>query len=127
MKTFHLGDVLTVTTGGILVAPGGIAAVQHLLDFMTGDVLSTHQLPRALNECRPILLARYPHLPSAIGEFASSADANAWLAEQVRLHGEYLDVEPLAPEDHTHINPLVEMQTMMPHAQIIPIVVGESS
>ena len=60
-KKFHLGDVLSITTGR-LVSPRHMDGVYDILNFMTGDNLFTHQLPRASDECKPHLLAQFPQL-----------------------------------------------------------------
>lgn len=45
-KTFHLGDILTITTGR-LVSPRHMEGVYDILNWMTGeDLLVTHQIPR---------------------------------------------------------------------------------
>lgn len=125
-RKFHLGDILTITTGR-LVAPGRIAAVHEFLDYMTGDTLMTHQLPRACDECAPELLRQHPHLADVpVPEsFDDEAGVIAWLSEQVAAHGEYLDVAPLRSEDHTRINPVAELAMIAPHMQAIPVVVDD--
>ncbi len=61
IKKFHLGDVLSITTQR-LVSPRHMVGVYDILNFMTGDNLFTHQLPRAANECKPYLLEQFPKL-----------------------------------------------------------------
>jgi hypothetical protein len=125
-RKFHLGEVLSVTTGR-LVAPGHIGAVHALLDFMTRDTLFTHQLPRAMRECRPELLRQHPKLagvPVPEG-FDGEADVLAWLAGQVATYGEFLVVSPLAAEDHTRVNPLTELAMNYPHLKVIPVVLDD--
>lgn len=129
-RQFHLGDVLSVTTG-FLVAPRGMEAMYDLLDYMTGDSLFTHQLPRAARECAPELLRQYPKLAEVEvpAEFTGEAHALAWLAEQVAVFGEHLDVDPLAEVDHTRIDPLTELASMVGTDRIIAVEVrnGEVS
>lgn len=124
-RKFHLGDVLTVTTG-LLVSPGHVAAVHEMLDYMTGDVLMTHQLPRSMDECKPELLRQHPQLAAVLvpEEFEGKADVLAWLDEQVCTYGEHLDVAPLNPEDHTRVDPLAELAMKAPHMTVIPVVMG---
>jgi hypothetical protein len=129
---FHLGDILSVTTG-YLVSPRHMDGIYDVLNWMTGDNLFTHQLPRASDECQPHLLAQHPDLASVdVPDFdgVSRDDVKAavevWLSEQVALFGEYRDVAPLADEDHTTINPLVELAMNHPHLEVTPIVVPEA-
>ena len=123
-REFHLGDVLSITTGR-LVSPGHMAAVHELLDYLTGDMLMTHQLPRAMDECRPELLRQHPQLSKVPVPVAFDGEAAvwAWLATQTATFGEHLTVAPLAPSDHTRIDPLAELAMRAPHMQVIPVVV----
>jgi len=122
-KTFHIGDILSVTTG-LLVSPRHIGGVYDILNWMTGDNLFTHQLPRAMDECAPSLRAQHPDLAAIVppADFGDSREAvEAWLAEQVTRFGETRQVAPLDPADHTYIDPVTEIRMMAPHAEIIAI------
>lgn len=121
-RSFHLGDILSVTTG-YLVSPRRMDALYDLLGFMTGDTLFTHQLPRACDECAPVLLEQHPQLREvAVPEqFDGAEHVERWLAEQVARFGETFPVAPLADGDHVHIDPLVELVAMAPHAGIIAV------
>jgi hypothetical protein len=111
VRRFPLGVVLSVTTG-ITLAP--IDEIHELLDFMTGDSLFTHQLPRASRECAPVLLARHPHLADVVlpESFDGEADVLRWVEEQTRTLGEGVTVATMDPDDHTSIDPIVELVTM---------------
>jgi hypothetical protein len=56
-KTFTLATVSTVATGVLFTK---VDEVYDILDFMTGDSLYTHQLPRAAKVCRTWILKKYP-------------------------------------------------------------------
>ena len=60
-KNFHISDILTITDGR-LVSFNGVDGVYDILNFMTGDDLFTHQLPRAINICQPVLQKQLPHI-----------------------------------------------------------------
>ncbi len=66
-KSFHLGDILSITTGR-LVSLRHIDGVYDILNFMTGDNLFTHQLPRASRECAPELKKQFPALAEITGD-----------------------------------------------------------
>jgi len=121
-REFHLGDVLSVTTGRLL-APRGIEAMYDLLNFMTGDNLFTHQLPRACDECAPALLEQHPDLREVVmlAEFRDRHHVEEWLAGQVARFGETRSVSPLALGDHTRIHPLAELRMMAPGTQVIVV------
>jgi hypothetical protein len=120
-KSFHLGDILSVTTGH-LVSPSHMDGIYDVLNWMTGDDLMTHQLPRAADECEGALLAQHPDLAGIVVPGLDGKDAvDAWLAEQIALFGEYRDVAPLAPADHTRIDPIAELAMHYPNTQVIRV------
>ena len=123
---FHLGDILSVTTG-ILVSPGHIAAVHELLDFMTNDQLFTHQLPRASDECKPELLRQHPDLADVRPpNFTGEAHVWSWLAICTARYGETREVQPMPAEQHTRINPLDELAMNHPHLTVVTVTPPEA-
>lgn len=128
-RRVHLGDVLSITTGRFF-APGGFGDVHALLDFMTGDTLFTHQIPRACEECAPALLRQFPVLAEVQvpAEFPDTAAVDRWLAERVAEYGEHFDVAPLGEGEHEHRNPLAELAEMLgPEKPIVVVVPAASS
>lgn len=120
-KRFHLGDALSITTGN-LVSPSGIGGVYAILNWMTQDNLFTHQLPRAIVECRPWLLRQHPVLETiTVPDFGSPDEVAPWLDEQVARVGEHLDVAPIPVDDHTHRDPLEELAEMVPPERIVVV------
>lgn len=121
-RDFHLGDILSITTG-LLVSPRHIDGVYDILNWMTGDNLFTHQLPRARDECRQPLLEQHPDLVDVQvpDKFDGEEHVMEWLAEQVERYGETRPVAPLDPVDHTRIDPFDELQMKAPHMQVIPV------
>lgn len=108
-KKFHLGDILSVTTGRIL-PPRGLEGTADLLKFMTGESLVTHQLVRGIEECQPYLAKQFPKLTktrmrNAIAKLDKMLEGARnkerkrigmnWLDEQVRKYGKTLAVKPL--------------------------------
>ena len=126
-KIFHLGDILSVTTGRLL-SPTKMSGVYEILNYMTQDDLFTTQLPRAAVECRPSLVKRYPWLEEIddSDDIDWQASWKEWLADKVAKHGEYHEVEPISPEDHEVIDVISELLRMgVPAEKIIPVVMGE--
>jgi len=123
MTDFALGDILSITTDR-LVSRDHIGGVYRILGYMTGEDLMTHQLPRVSDECKPALLAQHPQLADidVPAEFGTAEAVYAWLDTQEAIYGATLPVSPLAPDDHTHIDPLSELGLMgVPPEKIIPI------
>ncbi|MDP1689462.1 MAG: hypothetical protein Q8L47_05055, partial [bacterium] len=126
-KKFHLGDVLTITTGR-LVSPRHIDGVYDILNFMTGDNLFTHQLPRAMDECKPYLFAQFPQFAmpeiqdriTQLDKMLKTKDGKAepkklvadWLAKQVEKYGKIFDVKPIPKGAHQVKNPIKEAVEM---------------
>jgi hypothetical protein len=124
---FPVGDILSVMTG-TLVARDGVGAMYRLCDYMTGDTLMTHQLPRAADEAAPSLRKQFPDLAaidipdwSDVPRDDRAAVVFAWLDRVEAEHGASREVRPLAAEDHTHIDPLDELAMVAPHLTVLPI------
>lgn len=126
-RDFHLGDILSITTER-LVSPRNIDGVYDILDWMTGESLFTHQLPRASRECQGPLLAQHPDLAAVEvpEDLGGKEDVDRWLAGQVAVYGETRPVAPLAAADHTRIDPITEMRMMKPDAEIIVVKAPEA-
>jgi hypothetical protein len=110
-KTFHLGDVLSITTGR-LVSPDGIDGVYRICDYMLDTSHFTHQLPRASKECRPHLLVQHPQLAEVEppDEFEDEAHVWRWLAEQTERYGVELPVQRVY--EPVHRDPIAELVEM---------------
>lgn len=110
-KEFHLGAILSITTGYTLdiIESHPMDAIYNILNFMTNDDLFTHALPRAADECKPYLLEQFPFLvgidPSQKPTEQSWHDYVNELCEQ---HGTYHQVMPIHFEDHDVIDPIEE-------------------
>ena len=137
MKLFHISDLLSVTTGR-LVSSRHVGGVYEILNFLTGDNLYTHQLPRAMDECAPWLRAQFPAIMEdsagmperlavldatikAAPENTTAAVAN-WV-EDVRVASglpEMVPVYELGADMHTHIDPIEEARAMVGDDRVVP-------
>jgi len=121
-RVFHLKCILSITTGRLL-SEKGTRGVYDILNFMTGDNLYTHQLPRASEECRPHLVHQLPWLEG----LAPPVDADTpqmargkplfdWMRETVEASkergGPFYAIFPLHPEHHEHKDPIEELRQM---------------
>jgi len=127
-RTFRISDILTITTGR-LVSSRHVDGVYDILNWMTGDNLRTHQLPRGMDECAPSLREQFPDLAAIVPpDDLSGEDAvRAWVTVQVQAHGETREVAPLTAGEHTHINPVTELRKMAPQAEVITVEVPEAT
>jgi hypothetical protein len=118
LKTFHLGDVLSITTGTLL-SPRGIEGVYDILNWMTDDNLYTHQLPRVMDECTPYLLEQHPQLRDIDAGGVSRDNFREFLQQQIARFGETLEVRKLPAGVHYEIDPLSELAEKVHPSKII--------
>ena len=121
-RIFALGDVLSITTGK-LVSPRHIEGVYDILNFMTGDNLYTHQLPRVSRECAPHLLKQHPQLADVDASNVNKDNLQAWMRQLVEKYGPTLYVVALQPGEHYQIEPLSELAEMVHPDKIISVTV----
>ncbi len=119
-KKFHIGDILSITTGS-LVSSEGMGGIYKILNYLTGDNLYTHQLGRATHECRPWLLAQHKQLKDIDNSTVNEDTWKDWLTEQAEKYGEYLEIKPLPKNIHDFIDPLDELKRMVPEDKIIVV------
>lgn len=119
-RTFDLGTVLSITTGKLL---SNIDNVYEILDYMTGDSLFTHQLPRASRECEPIILRQYPQLKDIDANSVNTENWKEFLDEQVSKYGNSFEIIPVGLFEHKFIDPITEAIDMMGgEDKVIPII-----
>lgn len=118
-ESFPLADILTVTTGRLL-SHDHTAGAYKILNYLTGDNLYTHQLPRAVDACRPALIEQHPHLVGVEPpKDVAVPELLAWLAEQEQRYGDSVPVTPIA--DWQHIDPIEEAVAMVGPERVIVV------
>ena len=144
MKSFHISDVLSVTTGR-LVSSRHMDGIYDILNFLTGDNLYTHQLPRAMRECKPWLRSQFPSimedspiitklLPVLDAKITNAdkqkdrvqAACEQWV-KMVQTEAnlpEIVVVYEMGAEMHTHIDPVEEAQAMVGDKRVIVLDAG---
>lgn len=120
MRKFHLGDILSITTG-YLMSLAGMSGVYAILNYLTGEELFTHQLPRAANACKGPLLAQHPQLVGADCSGVTTENHAARLAELVATYGEWLMVAPVGGGEYQPKNPLIELAEMTDAKPVIVV------
>jgi len=119
-KTFPLGTVLSITTG-IMLAPNGVSGVYEILNFMTGDSIYTHQIPRVMRECSPYLLKQFPALAEIDVSGVKQENWAAFMNELSQRYPAEFAVEPLPPGDHYEIDPVSELAEMVHPDKIVVV------
>jgi hypothetical protein len=107
-KLFHLGDVLSITTGN-LMSPNGMGGIYGILNFMTSDNLFTHQIGRAIGECAPDLLAQHPALATVEIPEITPENFKAVMEGLCAEYGEELLIEKLPEHQHEFIDAMSEL------------------
>lgn len=115
-KSFKLAQILSVVGDKLVCEMGG---VYEILNYMTGDNLFTHQLPRAQKAAKPALIEQYPFLTDIDDSSVTTENWRQWLDRQIALYGEALDVIPIT--EWTRMDPIVELKAMT-HGKDVPII-----
>jgi hypothetical protein len=107
-KNFPIDAVLSVVTGRLM---GDIGGVYEVLNWMTGESLFTHQLPRVSREAEPIILAMHPTLADTTAEAEQVTTENwrDWLSTWTARYGETIAVPQMTIAEHERIDPLSEL------------------
>jgi len=119
---FSVHDILSITTG-VLVSKRHMDGVYDILNYMTGDDLFTHALPRASDMCRPALLEQHPQLATVDADAINRETYRDMQAQWEAEFGTELPVEPLA--DWKSKDPLTELRDRLPDKQIVVVAVDD--
>lgn len=124
-QRFPLAVVLTAVSETLLC---DFNDVHRFFDYMTGDQLMTHQLPRASDECQPSLKRQFPELAKVVVPEGLNTEekVRAYMETLIPTYGTELPVEPLGPGEHGHINPIKELLDMTgPNKPILTFTIDE--
>jgi len=111
-RQFDLETVLTVTTHILLTNMG---SVHDALNYLTGEDLYSHQLPRALGVASNYVLGLYPQLGEVNivgGQMSSAAEVKKFTDEQKAKYGDILSLSPMPKGMYEAMNPLDELVKM---------------
>jgi hypothetical protein len=120
-REFDLGDILSITHD-CLLSPRLVQGCYDILNFMTGDNLFTHQLPRAARECAPVLFLQHPWLREIGVEGIGKDNWRERMDVLYAKHGRMHLVEPVGPGVHECIDPMSELAEKVHPDRIIPII-----
>jgi len=119
-REFHLGDILSVTTG-VLASPEGMSGLYEILNYITQDSLQTLALIRAADEAKPYLLEQHPWLREIETEDIAGENWREKLNVLIEKHGEYHAVRPMHPEDHEDVDPMEDARRLGFKGEIITL------
>lgn len=118
MRTFSLAQVLTAMHGALLCDMGG---VYEIMNYLTGDNLFTHQLPRAFRECEPWLKRRHPDLAALDASGVTPENWRTFLESAEARFGQTVAVSPIPRDDHTTRDPVEELAGMIGADRVIVV------
>lgn len=109
-KAFPIDAVMSTVTG-ILVCEDGIGCVYEVLNWMTGECVYTHQIPRISREAQHVLLGLHPEMQAAIDEACQVNGENwrQWLATWTERYGAEIAVPVMNIAEHERIDPMSEL------------------
>lgn len=117
-KAFPTAWVLSTVTGRLLC---DISGVYDVCNWMTGESVFTHQIPRVCREARSVMIARQPDLDDAVreSELVTQDNWQDWLATWIQRYGETIDVPKMTADQHERIDPLSELAEKVHPSKII--------
>ncbi len=130
-RKFHISDILSVTHDR-LFSTRHIEGVYDICNYLTGDQLFTHQLPRVHEECNVGLrlqitaLNDIPHLSDEDVTRMKATGLKEWWMPWVqecadKCGGEWLEIEPLPKGVHEFKDPLTEAEELVGKDKVIAI------
>jgi hypothetical protein len=117
---FPTVDVLSTVTGRLI---GKIDGVYEVLNWMTGESVFTHQLPRISREAQPVMIGTHPALQQAIDEAEQVTPENweTWRDLWLERYGPTMAVPKMNHHEHERIDPMSEAAQHFRPEQIIAV------
>lgn len=121
-KLFPTADVLSTITGRLM---GEIGGLYEVLNWMTGESVFTHQIPRIGREATPVLIAAHPLLAQAVeeAEQVTSENYKQWRQTWEDRYGQEIAVPKFTADTHERIDAMSELAEKVHPDKIIPIAV----
>lgn len=119
-KEFATCDVLSTITGKLI---GKIDGVYEVLNWMTGESVYTHQLPRISREAVPVIVAKHPALKQAVDEAERITRENwqQWRRTWEDRYGPTIAVPKFTADTHERIDPMSELAEKVHPDKIITV------
>lgn len=110
-KLFHITEVISITCGK-MVSVSHMDGIHQMLEFMCGEPIYNHQIPRAVRECAPYLLQQFPALADENADGVTEDTLGQWSSRVAEKYGKMLSVEPLPAGVHFKCDPISELESM---------------
>jgi len=107
---FTTGEVISAGVGKLCCE---MSCVYKILNYLTGDHLFTHQLPRAFKVCEVWVREQQPWLNELQIEDCTTETWRQWLNDAIGKYGEVFELEPLPPGEWKSRDPIKEAVEMM--------------
>lgn len=117
--------VLSTVTGYLIC---DIGAVYEVLNWMTGESVFTHQLPRIGREAAPVVLAAHPELATAYEEAEQiSRDTwQHWRDTWIKRYGATISVPKFTADSHERVDPISELAEKVSPDRIITVTAAKA-
>lgn len=116
---FTTAEIITAGTGKLCCQMEG---VYKILNFLTGDNLYTHQLPRAFRACEAWVIEQHPWLKELDESKCNPETVWEWLADAEARFGKMHELQPLPQDRWLSKGPVAELLEMeVPRDRIITV------
>lgn len=112
------GEIISVGTGKLCCS---MDKVYEIMNFLTGDNLFTHQLPRAFEACKEHVTAQHPWLEQINEEDCTPETWKEWLAGVENDYGTEHELTALPPGEWLIVDPVVEAEVMFGKDKVVVV------
>src|SRR5574344_113500 len=113
-RFFDLGAILNITTARLYT---NMNDIYDVLNYLTGDNLFTHQIPRVMEYAQDYVLALYPEL-KGVGvdtPITNIDEATSFVDMQKKKFGDKLPLTPMTKESgYYSVDPFTEFNNQLP-------------
>lgn len=110
LMKFTTGEIISAGTGRLCCQMEG---VYKIMNFLTGDNLFTHQLPRAFRACQAWVRKQCPWLENLNEADCTTETWKTWLADAESKYGKEHELEPLPAGQWHQCDPIQEAVELM--------------
>ena len=116
---FTTGETISAGTGKLCCPMEG---VYRILNFLTGDNLYTHQLPRAFHACEAWVQQQHPWLSQLDTTACTPTTWRQFLADAEERFGKEHELQPLSAGQYESTDPVLEALEMFPAKDVTVVI-----